>query len=188
MKLLDILKTVGGGLISTMVPGGPAIIGLINEVLPDDKKLPATASGSDAMLALSPEQHADILGKEFDVDITQIKESNETLRVMLESDAKNPHSTRPYIAKHSFHVLALVTVAVIGAWSYGVFTQKEEIIKAVMGGWPFILAVVAPFVALLHSYFGMLKAEHKDKIDAAAGSPQPSGMGALISSFMNRGK
>jgi len=45
MKILDILKTVGGGLISTLVPGGGAIVELINGFLPDDKKLPSNATG-----------------------------------------------------------------------------------------------------------------------------------------------
>ncbi len=65
MKLLDVLKTVGSGLISTMVPGGLAIVSLINGVLPDDKQLPATATGGDAMMALDAEQHAALLSKEI---------------------------------------------------------------------------------------------------------------------------
>mgnify|MGYP001139236814 FL=1 len=189
MKLMDILKTVGGGLISTMVPGGPAIVSMLNEVLPGDKQLPETATGAQAQAAISklpPTEQAAVMSKEYDVDITQIKQSNETLRTMLESDAANPQSTRPYIAKHSFHVLALVTLTVIAAWAYGVFTAKAEIVKAVMGGWPFVLAVVAPFVALLRAYFGMLKAEHKNKLDAAAGAPQPSGLSAVVSSLFKR--
>lgn len=186
MKILDILKTVGSGLISTMVPGGPAILALINGVLPADKQLPATATGGDAMLALNAEQHAELLSKELDVDITQIKESNDTLRTMLESDAKNPHSTRPYIAKHSFHVLALVTIIVVSAWAYGVFKGDAETVKAVMSGWPFVFAVVAPFVALLRAYFGMLKDEQKNKLDAATGSTQPTGLAAVVSSLIKR--
>ena len=45
MKLGDILKTVGSGLIHTLLPGtGSLIVAGINEFLPSDKQLPETAT------------------------------------------------------------------------------------------------------------------------------------------------
>jgi len=123
MKLWDIIKTVGTGVISTMVPGGPFLVGVINEMLPDDKKLPNDATGNQVVHALDglpPADRTRIMEKEFDVDITTIKESHSTVRVMLEADAKNPQSTRPYIAKHSFHVVAFTIVVTISLWAYGI--------------------------------------------------------------------
>ena len=61
MKLLDILGKVGGAVVKTMVPGGGLIIDVVNEFLPDDKKLPADATGSDMQAAvdkLPPDQRA----------------------------------------------------------------------------------------------------------------------------------
>jgi len=61
MNLGDILKTVGSGLIKTLVPGGGLLIDAVNGFLPDDKKLPNTATGQDAQNAintLTPEQKA----------------------------------------------------------------------------------------------------------------------------------
>ena len=97
-KLMDIIKTVGAGIIRETVPGGGLLLGAINAILPADKKLPDTATGQDidyVIKGLPAESRAAILDKEFDVELTQIKESYSTLRVMLEQDAKNQHSTRP---------------------------------------------------------------------------------------------
>lgn len=53
MDLGNILKKVGGAIISTVVPGGSAIIGLINGFLPEDKKLPDNATGAQAQSAIA---------------------------------------------------------------------------------------------------------------------------------------
>jgi hypothetical protein len=190
VKLWDIAKTVGSAALQVALPGtGSLIVGAVNELLPDDKKLPSGATGNDiaqAIGSLPPEQQASVMEKEFDVDITQIKESNSTVRVMLESDAKNPHSTRPYIAKHSFHTVAFVIVVTVSVWAYGVGIKDDGLVKAVMDGWPFVLAVIGPLVTLLWAYFGVLKQEHKNRLDAANGSSTPSGLAGIISSVLRR--
>ena len=124
--------------------------------------------------------------KEFDVSITQIKESNSTVRAMLESDTKNPHTTRPYIAKGAFHVVAFVVIVTISVWAYGVFIRDDDLVKTVMGGWQFVLAVIGPLVTLLWAYFGVLKQEHKNKLDAANGSSTPAGIAGILSSIIKR--
>lgn len=189
MKLLDIAKTVGSAIISTAVPGGPLLLAGINELLPDDKKLPPSATGQDvqdAVASLPPEQQAAVINKEFDVDLTQIRESNETLRAMLASDAASQHTTRPYIAKHAFHMVAFVSVVVICLWAYGVAKQDEKLVTAVMNGWPFVLAVIAPFVVLLRAYFGVLKQEQRDRINGATGTSTTTGAAAIISGILGR--
>ncbi len=190
MKLWDIVKTVGSAALQVALPGtGSLIVGAVNELLPDDKKLPAGATGDDvnnAIAKLPPEQQASVMEKEFDVSITQIKESNSTVRTMLESDAKNPHSTRPYIAKGSFHVVAFVVIVTISVWAYGVLVSDDSLVKTVMGGWQFVLAVIGPLVTLLWAYFGVLKQEHKNKLDAANGSSTPAGIAGILSSIIKR--
>ena len=189
MKLWDIIKTVGTGLISVAIPGAGLLIGAVNEFLPDDKKLPVNATGtelSNAVESLPAEQRASLMEKEFDVDITQIQESNSTLRVMLESDTKNPHTTRPYIAKGSFHVIGFTIVVTVSIWAYGVVQADAILVKAVMDGWPFILAVIGPLVALLLAYFGVLKNEHRDRLHAASGVSKPGGIAGLISAFVKK--
>lgn len=187
-KLIDIIKTVGAGIIREVVPGGGLLLGAVNAVLPADKQLPNTATGKDidfTIQGLPSNQRAAILDKEFDVDLVQIKESYSTLRVMLEQDAKTPHSTRPKIALGAFRVVAFSCITVISVWSYGVLTGDSELVKAVMDGWAFILAAIAPLTVLLQSYFGVLKTEHRNRLDAANGSAT-SGIVSLVSSFLKR--
>ncbi len=189
MNIWDIAKTVGAGVISSVVPGGSAIVAAVNAFLPDDAKLGDSATGSDistAMQKLTPEDRAELMTKQFEVDITQIKESNSTVRVMLESDAANPHSTRPYIAKGSFHVIAFTIVVTIAMWAYGIASGNSGMVKTVMDGWPFVVAVITPLVTLLWAYFGILKQEHKQRMDAAGGQSTPSGITGILSSLLKR--
>jgi len=189
MKLFDIIKRVAGGVISTAVPGGGLILGAVNALLPGDKQLPSDATGADvsvAMVDLSSSDRLKLEAKEFDVDITQIKESHSTVRTMLEADVANPHSTRPRIALGAFRVIAFAVVITVGAWAYGVIFGDAAMVKAVMGGWQFILAMIGPLVTLLWAYFGVLKTEHKNKLDAANGSSTPSGITGLISSLISK--
>lgn len=190
MKLWDIVRNVGGGIIKNVVPGGGLIVDVVNEFLPKDKQLGADATGADvdkAVANLTPEARASLMEKEFDVDITQIQESNSTLRTMLESDAKSPHSTRPYIAKHSFHVVAFAVIVTISLWSYGIVKADTTMVKTITEGWPFLLSAIAPLAVLLRSYFGVLKQEHRDRLNAADTKPaQASGLVGLISSMVKK--
>jgi len=189
MKIWDIVKTVGSGIIREVVPGGGLLVGAINEFLPHDKKLPSTATGNDineAIVSLPTDERVRVLEKEFDVDITQIQESNATVRTMLEADVRNPQSTRPYIAKGAFNVVAFVVVVAVSAWSYGVFIGDTDMVTTVVNGWQFILAAIAPLVTLLWAYFGVLKTEHKNKLDAANGTTTQSGITGILSAFLSR--
>ena len=187
MKLWDILKTVGGTALQIALPGtGSVIVGAINELLPDNRKLPAGANGDDINSVISKlpaEQQASLLEKEFDVKITQIQESHSTVRKMLESDVQNPHTTRPYIAKGSFLVVAFVILSTTCVWSYAVISNNHELVKIVMNGWQFQLAAIGPLVTLLWAYFGVLKQEHKTKLDAANGF---STGGGILSKILKR--
>lgn len=181
MKVFDILKTVGTGLISTMVPGGPLIVGAINAALPADKQLPADTTGVQAMNAIAGLPTADqalILERQFDVDITQIKESHSTVRAMLDAESQSKHTTRPYIAKGAFHVVAFAIVVAISIWAVGVLRGDDNIVSTVVDGWPFVLSVIGPLIGLLWAYFGILKTEHKNRLDAANGLP---GVGGWLS-------
>jgi hypothetical protein len=190
MKLWDIVKNVGTAALQVALPGtGSLIVGAVNEFLPDDKKLPAGATGDDiggAISRLPATDQAAIMEKEFDVEIVRLTESHSTVRAMLESDVKNPHSTRPYIAKGAFHVVAFAILAVVSVWSYGVISGDSVVITAVVEGWPFILAAIGPLVTLLWAYFGVLKQEHKNKLDAANGGSTPAGFSGILSKILNK--
>ncbi len=188
MKLIDIMKTVGAGIVREAVPGGGLIVDAVNALLPDEHKLQRDATGHDVAAQVSklpPAEQAAVLSKEFDVDIAQIKESNATVRAMLEADYKTPHTTRPYIARHAFHVVAFAVIVTVSVWAYGVLRSDDSMIDAVTQGWPFILSVIGPFVVLLRAYFGVLQQEQRNRLNAAQGAPA-GGLGTLLGSVLKR--
>lgn len=183
MKLLNILKEVGGGILKSVIPGS-GIIGAVNNIL-KGKPLSNDATGDDVSRAIAQLPDGDrikLLDREFDVKIEKLK----TIQAMLSADAITPHSTRPYIAKHSFHIIAIVTLIISIMWAYGVGTGDEIMIKAIMEGWPFILSITAPLVVLLQAYFGVLKSEQKNKLDASNGVSHAEGLGAFIGNIFKR--
>ena len=189
MKFWDILRNVGGGIIENVVPGGNIIMGAINGLLPPDKQLPANTTGEqaqNAIMNLPPDQQAAIMNKEFDVQLEEIKQSHDTARTMLTTEAVSPHSTRPKIAYGSFQVVAFTVIVVISTWSYAVLLGKVDMLEAIVSSWGFILAVLAPLVTLLHAYFGVLKQEKKAVLDAATGASKPSVLGGILSALRSR--
>lgn len=191
MNLFEIAKRVGTGLIREIVPGGGLLIDVVNEILPDGQKLPANATGEmleTAAKGLPPEQQAALILKQFDVQINETTQSNETLRAMLASEAVTPQSTRPRIAYGCFWVAALSTGTIVFAWAYAVLIGDQAMIQAVTNGWPFVASITAPFVTLLWAYFGILKQEQKNKLDAANGFTHASTALEKIGQIFKKGK
>lgn len=191
MNIWEIVKTVGPRILDVALPGAGVALQAVNAFLPDDKKLPATATGEQlgaAMQSLTPEQQATLAEKQFDVEIVEIQESHSTVRAMLESDAANPHTTRPYIAKQAFHVIAFSIIATTAMWSYAVLIENDTMVKTIMDGWVFVVGVNGTLATLLLAYFGVLRKEHKQKMDAANGAAPQTGLAGIISAIAGRGK
>lgn len=189
MKIWDVVKSVGSSVIREAVPGGGLLVDAVNAFLPDDNKLPADATGGDldrVVQSLPPEHRAELLGKEFDVDISQIRQSNETVRAMLEADTKTPQTTRPYIAKGAFHVVAFTVIVTVATWAYSIIMGREGLTESVSSGWPFVLSVIGPFIVLLHAYFGVLRTEQRNRLHAASGKPGPAGLAGVLSNLIKR--
>jgi len=186
MNLLDIAKTVGAGIFSTVVPGGAAILTAVNQFLPDDKKLPDTVTGGqivETVNSLKPEQRTRIIKMQFEVDIETIKQRGDTLRTMLIQDAINPHSTRPKIALIFGWTVALSIMILIVSISYAVITQDDEMIKAVSQMALVIGTLLGPLVLILRLYFGDLREEQRNKLNASNGGelkPISGLLGGLI--------
>ncbi len=109
-----------------------------------------------------------------------------TVRGVLRSDTENPQKTRPFLIKGLFFVVAFVVVMVTALWSYAVYKMDDEMITVVMNGWPFVLAVITPLIIPLHSYFGVLKQEHKARLDAAGGITPSAGVSGLLSALIKK--
>ena len=196
-KLWDVIKTVGSGVISSVVPGGSVVIDVINSFLDDDKKLPATATGQqalDAIESLPPEQQAQVLNKQLDVKLESIKQSHDSLRAMLLSDSNMKRTTRPWIAKWSFVFTAIfsgiVGLIVVSAYAYAVYKQDATLVAAVVDGWPFVLAVMGAvtgtFSLLLRAYFGLLSKEHDATVGAATGNFTPSKLASILGALAKK--
>tara|TARA_R110000772_G_scaffold24212_9_gene64149 strand:- start:3507 stop:4076 length:570 start_codon:yes stop_codon:yes gene_type:complete len=189
MKLWDIIKNVGGAVIQTALPGaGTLIVEGVNAFLSDEDKLPVNATGDqigEAINKLPPEQQAQVLTKEYDVKIEQIKKSYDTLQVMLEANGKSTHTTRPKIAYQAFQVIAFSTISVVGSWCFAVVSGNVEMIETIERSWLFILGVITPLVTVLHAYFGVLRDETKDRFNAAQGH-KVDPVGGLIGKLFKR--
>jgi len=189
MDFWSIVKSVGSAALQVALPGtGSLIVGAINAVLPDDKQLPETATGADAEAALShipADQRAALMDKQFDVTIEQLRQVGESNRAMLAAEAVSTHTTRPYVAKGSFLVVAYAEIVAITIWAYAVITSEDPL-KGVTDGWAFIVAVTLPLVGLLNAYFGILKHEQADKLNASRGVPAQSGLMGIVAGLLKR--
>ena len=160
MKLKTLLTNAGSMALNALIPGS---VGLINAVLPADAKLPETATGKDAeTLIRSLPEYQELLE-------TEITAAHESLNTALMADAMCAHTTRPFIAKWTFIMLAVITLMITTVWCHAVVNQQADVIAAIVDGWPFLSALLWPFTALLLGYFGILRKENQNKLNAANG-------------------
>ncbi len=183
-KLFDTLTGPVLGIAASLIPGGPAILGAINAFLPDDKKLPDTATGGqmmDAVNQLPAADRASLMEKRLDVEMAEIN----TWASIQESHAKadaTGSSTRPAIAMMMAWVVIIEIVIIVSAWGYAVITKDFTMVKAVGDAWPMLLAIVATPSALLRAYFGMRTKEKTARYSAASGQPVGA-IAGLIKAF-----
>jgi hypothetical protein len=74
----------------------------------------------------------------------------------------------------------------VSLWAYGSLKADTKMVTTIVNGWPFLLAAIGPLVVLLHAYFGVLKTEQKNKLDAANGHSSPAGLAGILSAFMGK--
>jgi hypothetical protein len=172
-KLFDTIKGPALTLASTLIPGGPAILGAINAVLPDSEQLPETATGAEmrnAVGRLPPEQRGSLMEKQLDVEIAEINGWASIQKSLSEADATG-NSTRPWVAKLMACIVAFVIVVFVSVWAYAIVTEATATLKELADSWPLALAIIATPTELLRYYFGKRSAEKKARYTAAAGQP-----------------
>jgi hypothetical protein len=165
-NLLEIAKKAGAALIRDAIPGGALIIDALNAALPADKQLPPDTTGDTLAARLS-----------------QLELQANTTVAMLNAEAQSTHTTRPRIALGAFHVVATVTLTVIAMWAVAIARGDVAMLGAITGGWEFVLAAIVPFVGWLNQYFGILRDEHKNRLDAVNGAAPPRGLAAIVAAF-----
>lgn len=185
MDILSIAKSIGIGVFEQVVPAGSTILKSVNSMLPDDMKFIGNETGveiAERIQSLPPELQHELELKEFDVKIEQLRQSHDTLRVMLAQDAVTPQSTRPKIALGAFRVVSGLSVLYMLMFSWAVIAGKTDMVDSVVSGWPLVVAIVAPFVLWLNAYFGIIKQETESKLNAMNG--KNTGTESIISKLL----
>ena len=108
MKLLDVVKTIGKGIIGS-TPAGAAVMGAINAVT-GKKTVTPDMSGDDVHQAIE-DLPDDQRMKVLDLEGLEVQENTRVVQLLAEVD-KTGNSTRPTIALLSFFVCALVVLGV----------------------------------------------------------------------------
>ena len=186
MKLSDILIKAGSTILKTLIPGSGLLIDSVNAFLPEDKKLPNDATGTqvaDAVNTLPPDQRVLVLMKEYDVEIAEITSWTQVQSSLAEAD-KSGASTRPKIALMMAKIVSFVVVAYSSALIIAIILDRVSMITSLSNTWPLMLAIIATPTLLLRAYFGMRSKEKENRYNVAAGqSIQPGFLKGLLSTF-----
>jgi len=175
--ILTAAATVAG----TLNPGVGAAIGLINQLLPQEKQLPITATGQDceaAIKSLPADQQANIYNHEIDLELAKV-ESHAAIQATLAQVDATGNTTRPKIALMMARAIILTVVPVAWCLSYALVMGEVEMIKAIADNYLIILALLALPAQLVKSYFGHRTDEKKTRYSLAHGQPllpQPLGL------------
>ena len=172
-KLFDAIKGPLLTAASSVIPGGPLILGAVNSMLPDDKKLPETATGSDirnAVNQLTPDQRSSLMEKELEVEITEIKSWEKIQESLSKADAAGA-STRPYIALMMAWCIVIVAMIFSSVLAYSIAVDHYDTVETLNESWPLMLTVLGTPTALLRAYFGMRTKEKTARYSAASGQP-----------------
>jgi len=183
-KLFDSIKGPLLTAASTLIPGGPLILGAVNSMLPDDEKLPETATGKDirnAVDKLKPKQRMALMSKELDVEIEEIKGWASIQASLSEAD-KAGSSTRPTIALMMAWCVVFAIVVFMGAWVTAIVIDDGFLVDSLGDSWPLFATVIGTPTLLLRAYFGMRTKEKTTRYNAASGQPT-SAVSSLISAF-----
>ncbi|MEC4724269.1 hypothetical protein HWQ46_01740 [Shewanella sp. D64] len=188
MNLLSILGKVGTSILADVIPGGNAILSAVNAFLPSDSKLSDKATGPQIQTAINgllPEQQNQLLMKQFDVEITEIKEHTNVINALGDVD-KTGHSTRPAIAMMMAQIVAFSVVVLVSFLAVAMFNDDINTIKAIGDNWPLVIAILGTPTALLRSYFGMRTKEKQQKYQAVSNTAPTTGIASLLNMWKSK--
>ena len=178
MKVWNILKKVGGTALRIACPAAGELIDVVNEFLPEDKKLPGDATGSQleeaVMENLSPDQQAEIMNRKFDVEIKEIKAHSTNLKTLAEADIAGA-STRPEIAMMMAKTVVFTIIVMVSMLAVAILKNNIKMIAELAASWQLVLAIIATPCALLRAYFAMRTKEKGMRANFAAGQPPSIG-------------
>jgi len=187
MKLKDVLVKVGSSIFSEMVPGGGAILDIVNEFT-GNKVVDNNSTGQQVKTAiekLDPESQAKIFSRDVDLSIAEIEGWTNVQTVLAEAD-KAGASTRPYIARMMAWAVFLTVVALAGCFVLAIVDADTGMLDSLGDAWPAIIALLGTPTALLRAYFGLRTSEKKSRYAAASGQSIPSAMSSIASFIKSR--
>lgn len=162
MKLKDVLKTVGAGVLSSH-PVGAGIIAAVNLFLPDDEKLPEGSTGAqvkNAVEQLPPEQKASVMEKQIDLAIHEEDGWTERYKAMCSADGQ---STRPRIALMMAKIFSATLLGFMVIIAYAVVNEGFEVLNSPYV-WQLFATLTGVPAALLGKYFGELRKEQGNRL------------------------
>jgi hypothetical protein len=173
MKFKDILAGAAT-LTSIAFPALAPVIGLVNKLLPDDKKLPEDATGNDVQAVvdtLPPEQQASLMEREIDLKIKQEEGWTERYKAMCSADGQE---TRAKVVIMLTKVLCFEILAFTGLFFWHPEILSNSSVWVVFG------TLTAVPAATIGKYFGELRREHGQRQVSAGADPKAmSGLGVL---------
>ena len=160
------------GIVATTNPMVGGALALVNRFLPDNKKLPAEATGQDVHSAYEslPTNIQAQIDQRAEVELANINASVDKLEAMVSVESQGAN-TRPHIALLMAYVVAFAVIALMLIWGIAVWQKDVEALKSLVDGWPLALAILATPTALLRSYFGLRTIEKRSRYAAATGQP-----------------
>ena len=180
MNLKGILN-VGALVAGTVFPPLGAAIKIINTQLPKDQQLPESATGSQAeaaMMTLPASAQASLLSQEIAAEVTKDNNFKDIVLALNEADASGA-STRPQMADKAMNTLVGQSVAMMICIMYAVATGDTEMIQNIKDLWPLVLALLAPFAAVVKQYLGIRTQDKRARLQAAVGQPVSAPVGIL---------
>lgn len=189
MNVGEMLLKTGASVLRTVFPPAGVVIDMVNDLLPDDKKLPADATGDQvksAMDALPPDKRAEILSKEIDVEIEEIRSWTQIVQALAQADASGA-STRPRIALMMAWMLVVLLSFFAGSWIIAVGFDKTDVMAQIKDSWEIFAVVLAIPMEVVRRYFGVRTEDKKVRAGAALGQPPVAGgLGGMVGQFLRR--
>lgn len=188
MKIREILK-LGAIAGAVAYPPLAAALPLINAFLPPDKRFDNVATGNDilaGMAGMPIDQQNMILEAEIDLEKTKVIEHSKIQQALAAVDMTG-NSTRPMTVVKLTNAVCYVIVLVVTMWAVAIFASELEMVGMITDGWPMILAIITPMLAVVRSYFGMRTDEKNTRQHVAHGYSRPlQGIAAVVGAM--RGK
>ena len=190
MKFKSILRGVAA-VAGTLNPGVGAAIALINNFLPDNKRLPETATGAQAMgayetLTDSAKAKVDAGAAEFEHLLGMEQEYTSQWVAMNQAD-QSGSATRPKVVLMFAYLIFMVSAAFITYLFVALINEGTEGVKAVADLWPLLAAATSVPSTVILSYFNHRGKEKRTRY-AVMNGHAPNTIGGIVSMFMRAAK